>query len=127
MIDNRFFICRECGNLVGVINDSKAPIICCGEKMKALKPNTVEASVEKHLPMVEVVGNTVKVTVGSTLHPMAEEHHIAWIYLMTQNGGQRRILKAGETPTAEFVLCNDKAIAVYAYCNLHGLWVKELN
>lgn len=123
---NRFFICRHCGNLVGVINNSGVPIICCGEPMQELVPGTVDASKEKHIPVVSVEGSTVTVTVGSVLHPMLPEHFIEWIYLQTENGGQRRILKAGDAPEAEFNTAGDRPVAAYAYCNLHGLWKTEI-
>jgi superoxide reductase len=122
----KFFICEHCGNLVGVINDAGVPMMCCGQKMTQLIPGTVEASVEKHLPVVTVDGDKVKVEIGSVAHPMAEEHSILWVYLQTNNGGQRKNLAVGEAPVAEFSLLNEKPVAVYAYCNLHGLWKTEL-
>ena len=91
--------------------------------MTELVANTEEASVEKHLPVVEVTGNEVKVAVGSALHPMEESHYISFIYLETANGGQFKKLKAGDEPKASFsIATGDKPIAVYEYCNLHGLW-----
>ncbi len=123
----RFFLCEHCGNLVGMIEASGASIVCCGHDMKELVPNTVEASAEKHLPVAEQDGNIINVKVGSVAHPMLEEHHIAWIYLETVNGGQRKVLKVGSAPEASFALTDDdKAIAVYEYCNIHGLWKTEL-
>ncbi len=124
--ETKFVICEHCGNLVGVINDSGAPMVCCGEKMKRLVPGVVEASHEKHIPVVDVVGNTVKVTVGSVLHPMAEEHSILWVYLETDKGGQRKTLEVGAAPEVTFVLGEEKPVAVYAYCNLHGLWKADI-
>ena len=122
----KFFICEHCGNLVGVINDAGVPMMCCGQKMTQLIPGTVEASVEKHLPVVTVDGDKVKVEIGSVAHPMAEEHSILWVYLQTNKGGQRKNLAVGEAPVAEFSLLNEKPVAVYAYCNLHGLWKTEV-
>ena len=122
----KFFICEHCGNLVGVINDSGVPMVCCGQKTTQLIPGTVEASVEKHLPVVTVDGDKVKVEVGSVAHPMAEEHSILWVYLQTDKGGQRKNLKVGEAPVAEFSLLDEKPVAAYAYCNLHGLWKTEI-
>ncbi|NMP38417.1 MAG: desulfoferrodoxin [Clostridiales bacterium] len=122
MCEIKFFICRKCGNLVGMIESSGVPMMCCGEKMQQLEPNTVEASAEKHLPVVRVQGDRLTVSVGSAAHPMTQEHHIAWIYLRTENGGQRRCLKANEPPEAVFVLDGDEPLEVYSYCNLHGLW-----
>ena len=122
----KFFICEHCGNLIGVINDAGVPMMCCGQKMTQLIPGTVEASVEKHLPVVTVDGDKVKVEVGSVAHPMAEEHSILWVYLQTDKGGQRKNLKVGEAPVAEFSLLDEKPVAAYAYCNLHGLWKTEI-
>jgi superoxide reductase len=123
MKDQKFFMCKHCGNLVGMIDDRGVSIICCGEKMEELVANTVEASREKHLPEVTVDGNTVKAKVGSTLHPMIPEHYIDWIYVQTEQGGQRKNVKQRAESVAEFALADgDKAVAVFAYCNLHGLW-----
>ena len=123
---NKFYICRHCGNLIGMVNDAGVPMHCCGEKMEALVPNTVEASAEKHLPVVSIENGQVKVNVGSVDHPMLDEHYIQWVYLHTEKGGQRRILKPGDAPNVSFCLGDDKAIAVYEYCNLHGLWMTEI-
>lgn len=123
---HKFFICKHCGNLVGLVLNKGVPLICCGEKMMELVPNTVEASKEKHLPVVAVNENTVTVSVGSVPHPMEEAHYIGFIYLETKNGGQRKSLLPGDAPEATFALVADEAIAVYAYCNLHGLWKTQL-
>jgi superoxide reductase len=101
-------------------------MVCCGEKMSELVPNTVDASREKHLPVVTAAENGTSVQIGSVPHPMETAHGIAFIYVETECGGQRKILKAGEEPTAAFQFVNDKPIAVYAYCNLHGLWKTEI-
>lgn len=122
MSDNRFYICEHCGNLIGMIHDAGVPLMCCGRKMTKLEAGTVEASAEKHIPVVEVEGDTVKVTVGSVLHPMTEEHSITWVYLQTTKGGQRKNILPGEDPSVTFVLADEEPIAVFAYCNLHGLW-----
>ena len=94
--------------------------------MDALVPNTVEASSEKHIPAVTVEGNTVNINVGSADHPMISEHYIEWIYVQTENGGQRKVLKPGDEPNVSFCLGDDMAVAVYAYGNLHGLWMTEV-
>lgn len=120
--EQKIFICNTCGNIVGMVFDSGVNMVCCGEEMEELVPNTVEASVEKHLPVVEIEGNLVKVNVGSADHPMIPEHYIEWIYIQTEKGGQRKNLSPGEAPNAVFALENDKVVAAYAYCNLHGLW-----
>ncbi|MBQ8880083.1 MAG: desulfoferrodoxin [Clostridia bacterium] len=124
---NKFYVCEKCGNLVGVIECGGGSLVCCGAKMKAIEAGVVEASREKHIPDVKVEGNTVKVTVGSVIHPMSEEHHISWIYLETSKGGQRRALSYDGTPEATFTLSDGETpVSVYAYCNLHGLWKADL-
>ena len=122
----KFYVCEHCGNLVGMINESGVPMMCCGQKMTPIVPGTVEASKEKHIPVVAVEDNLVKVNVGSVDHPMTEEHLITWVYLQTCRGGQRKALKAGDAPNVTFALCDEKPVAVYAYCNLHGLWKADI-
>ena len=122
----KFYICEQCGNMVGLIKDEGVPLMCCGEEMEELVPNTIEASTEKHLPAVTVSGDSITVQVGSVLHPMAEEHHIAFVYVQTEHGGQRKCLAVGDDPILTFSFSDDKPIAVFAYCNLHGLWKTEI-
>ncbi|MBR2478799.1 MAG: desulfoferrodoxin [Clostridia bacterium] len=122
----KFYICRHCGNLVELVNNSGVPVVCCGQKMEALIPNTTDAAGEKHLPVVTVEGDLVKISVGSVNHPMLAEHFIEWVYLETDRGGHRISLKPDEAPYAEICLKNEKPIAAYAYCNLHGLWMTEI-
>lgn len=126
MKETKFFICEHCGNLVEVVHDAKVPMICCGQKMTRLIPGTVEASVEKHLPVVKVDGDKVTVEIGAVAHPMAQEHSILWVYLQTDKGGQRKNLQVGAEPKTVFTLCDESCEAVYAYCNLHGLWKTEI-
>ena len=122
----KFYLCKHCGNLVGMINNSGVPIICCGEPMTELVPNTSDGAKEKHVPVVKVDGNKVTVEIGSVAHPMEEAHYIQWVYLQTENGGQRKALKPGDAPKAVFELVDDKAVAALAYCNLHGLWEADV-
>ena len=126
MKETKFFICEHCGNLVQVINDARVPMICCGQKMTKLEAGVVEASHEKHIPVVKVEGNTVVVEIGSVAHPMTAEHSIEWVYLQTEAGGQRKDLTPNDAPAVSFALQGEKPVAVYAYCNLHGLWKTEL-
>ena len=121
-----FFTCAHCGNVAVLVVNSGVPLVCCGEKMAELVPNTVEASTEKHLPAVTVSGDRLTVQVGSAAHPMEEAHHIAFVYVETEHGGQRKRLETGAEPKASFRLENDKPVAVYAYCNLHGMWKTEV-
>ena len=122
----KFAICRHCGNIIEMVHDAKVPVFCCGQKMDVLVPNTVEASGEKHIPVVSVEGSKVIVNVGSVDHPMVAEHFIEWVYEEPENGGYRKELHPDSAPHVEFELGSDKAVAVYAYCNLHGLWKTDL-
>jgi superoxide reductase len=126
MAKNKFYICEKCGNIVEIINDSGVNPHCCGQKMSVLEAGVVEASREKHIPEVELSDGKVKVVVGSVLHPMAQEHSILWVQLETDKGVQRKNLSVGADPVVEFALADEKPVAVYAYCNLHGLWKKEI-
>ena len=94
----KFYICEHCGNLVTTIHNAGVPLVCCGEKMKELLPNTVEASGEKHLPVAELSGSTLTVTVGAVEHPMVDVHHIQWLFVETENGGQLRYSYPGQAP-----------------------------
>jgi len=127
MKNSKFYICAHCKNLVEMVHDAGVKPFCCGQKMDELIPNTVEASGEKHLPAVTVADGVVEVHVGSVDHPMEDVHFIQWVQLQTETGSQRKYLTPGQPPHIRFELGDDKAIAVYAYCNLHGLWKTELN
>lgn len=97
--------------------------MCCGQKMTELVPGTSDGAADKHVPVFEVNGNIVTVTVGEVEHPMVDVHYIEWISIQTKQGSQRKVLKPGDAPKACFALCEgDEVEAVYAYCNLHGLW-----
>lgn len=123
----RIFKSNHCETIVEVINSCNEVPSCCGEPMRELKANTTDAAQEKHVPEVSVEGNLVKVKVGSVEHPMTEEHHISFIYLETENGVTRKDLDHTGKPEAVFALAEgEKPVAVYEYCNLHGLWKKEL-
>ena len=122
MSKQKFFKCEHCGNIVGLIENQGVPLFCCGEKMKELVPNTTDASGEKHVPVVTQKGDIITVNIGSIDHPMTKEHHIVWVYVETENGGQRKNIMDKEKPVAEFALIDDKMIRVFAYCNIHGLW-----
>ena len=107
----KFYICEHCGNLVTTIHNAGVPLVCCGEK---------------HLPVAQLSGSTLTVTVGAVEHPMVDVHHIQWLFVETENGGQLRYLAPGQAPKAVFELGSEKPVAVYAYCNLHGLWMTKL-
>lgn len=126
MKNTKFYICPHCGNIVEMVKDAGVKPFCCGQKMDALVPNTVEASGEKHIPAVAVADGVVTVNVGSVDHPMQDAHYIEWVQLVTGKGSQRKYLNPGEAPNVKFWLGDDKPVAVYAYCNLHGLWMTKL-
>ncbi|MGL4484495.1 MAG: desulfoferrodoxin family protein [Anaerovoracaceae bacterium] len=127
MSKQKFFRCNHCGNMIGFIENKGVPVICCGEPMAELIPNTVDAAQEKHVPVAKLEDGCLHVNVGAVDHPMEEDHYITFIYLETERGGHRISLKPGEKPAACFCICgDDKAVAVFEYCNKHGLWKTEL-
>ncbi len=126
MREQSFYKCDICGLVVGVLENENKHITCCGQNMRKIVAGEVEASGEKHIPVCEYDGKVLTVSVGSVLHPMEDKHFIEWIYVQTKNGGQRKILHAQDKPVAKFVFEDDEPICVYAYCNLHGLWKKEI-
>lgn len=127
MKEQEFYYCKHCGNIVAKVHDASVPVVCCGEQMTKLEPNSVDAANEKHVPVVEVKDNLIKVTIGEVAHPMTEKHLIEWVYVQTEHGGQRKNLSPEDKPEATFALADgDKALFVFAYCNLHGLWKTDL-
>ena len=119
----KFYQCEHCGNIITYIKNSGVPVVCCGEKMKEIVPGVVDASKEKHVPVVKFEGNEVIVNVGSVDHPMVPEHYIEWVSLLTTKGTQLKKLNPGEKPEARFTLtADDEVLEVYEYCNIHGLW-----
>lgn len=118
-----FFKCKHCGQIVKKVKETSAKVVCCGEEMELIKPNTTDAAKEKHVPTFEVKGNVCTVKVSTVDHPMTEAHLIEWVILATNQGSYKYNLKAGEAPVAKFYLREgEKVEFVYAYCNLHGLW-----
>ena len=118
-----FYICKHCGNIIAYVENKGVPVICCGEPMSKLEPKTADSALEKHVPVIQTEGNLVTVTVGSTEHPMVENHFIQWIVLETKQGRQRKQLQPGQKPQAVFALTEgDEVVAAYEYCNRHGLW-----
>lgn len=119
----QFFICNHCGNLIAMIKDQGVPIKCCGEKMQEIIPGISEGAQEKHVPVYNVNGETVTVSVGEIEHPMTPEHYIEWVCMESENGIQLKKLKPNTSPQISFSLSkDDKVKAVYAFCNLHSLW-----
>ena len=124
-MEMKFYICEHCGQIAAIVKKTGAPLVCCGEKMKEIVPGSVDASLEKHVPVVEAAGGKVTVKVGSVAHPMSPEHYIEWVSLKTRSGNQRKALVPGDKPEVTFYIAEDDEIEeVYAYCNLHGLWKK---
>ena len=123
IMDQKFYICKHCGNIIAKVKDVGVPVVCCGKPMSEIVPGTTDAAVEKHVPVWTVENGIVHVKVGSVEHPMLPEHYIEWVSLQTKQGNQRKELHPGEKPEVCFALCEgDEVEAVYAYCNLHSLW-----
>lgn len=119
----KFYRCKHCGQMVAIVEKKGCPIMCCGEAMEELVPGTSDGATEKHVPVYEVKDNKVFVSVGEVTHPMSEEHYIQWIAIETKNGNQRKVLSPTDEPKATFPLLEgDEVLAVYEYCNLHGLF-----
>lgn len=119
----RFFICKKCKTMVALVKRGKCIPDCCGDEMTEIIPGTVEASKEKHIPVIDIKGDLVTVSVGEVEHPMIAEHYIEWISIETNLGNQRKTLEPDEKPVRTFKLLDgEKLISAYAYCNLHGLW-----
>ena len=113
--------CAVCGNIVEVIHESDGELVCCGQPMQLLKENTVDASKEKHVPVIEQTPTGIKVKVGAIPHPMEEKHYIEWIQVIADGNAYRKFLKPGDKPEAEFPITAKKVMA-RELCNLHGLW-----
>lgn len=117
----QIYKCSVCGNIVEVIHPSVGELVCCGKPMNLMKENSIDASLEKHVPIIEVTADGFKVKVGSVPHPMEEKHYIEWIELVVDGLSYRKFLKPGDLPEADFCLQGEKFFA-REYCNLHGLW-----
>jgi superoxide reductase len=115
------FKCEVCGHIVEVIHAGKGELVCCNKPMKRLVEGTVDAALEKHVPVMEKTEEGIKVKVGSIPHPMQETHYIEWIELIADGLAYRRFLKPGDVPEATFNI-DAEEIVVREYCNLHGLW-----
>ncbi|MBU3936647.1 MAG: desulfoferrodoxin [Proteobacteria bacterium] len=113
--------CEVCGNIVEVLHGGVGELVCCGQPMTLLTENTVDASKENHVPVIEKVAGGYKVTVGAVAHPMEEKHHIEWIELIAGNKAYRQFLKPGDAPEAFFAV-DATSVSAREFCNLHGLW-----
>jgi superoxide reductase len=119
---NEVYKCEICGNIVNILYAGGGELVCCGKPMVLQVENTIEASIEKHIPIVEETSSGVLIKVGETTHPMTDEHYIEWIEIITDDGKiYRQDLQPGQKPQAEFNIPK-KGVLVRAYCNLHGLW-----
>ena len=127
MKELKFLFCETCKKMVVVVDDTPVPAMCCGKKMTVLEAGTTDAAVEKHVPVAEINGNELLVKVGSVEHPMTEGHHIAHIAVLFDDDSfaLKKLDHVGK-PEAVFPLGSAKPVAVYEYCNLHGLWKLEL-
>ncbi|MFA6170654.1 MAG: desulfoferrodoxin [Candidatus Margulisiibacteriota bacterium] len=113
--------CEVCGNIVEVLHSGDGELVCCGQPMKEMIENTVDAAKEKHVPVIEKTPNGSLVKIGAVPHPMEEKHYIEWIELIADGKAYRKFLKPGDKPEAEFCLTAAE-VAAREYCNLHGLW-----
>ena len=122
----KYLICKKCGNLVEMIEESGVPIVCCGTEMSELIANETEGAAEKHIPVIIEKNNIVTIKIGSIEHPMEENHYIKWVSINTTKGKYNFSLEPNMEPKVEFSLSNnEKVIDAYAYCNIHGLWKKN--
>ena len=113
--------CEVCGNIVEVVHPSGGTLVCCGQPMKLVTENSVDAAKEKHVPVIEAIDGGYKVKIGSVPHPMEEKHHIEWIELVADGKAYRQFLNPGEVAEAVFMV-EAKEVSAREYCNLHGLW-----
>ena len=117
----QIYKCEVCGNMVEMIHEGAGKLVCCEQEMKLFIENTVDAAVEKHVPVTEKIDGGIKVTVGSVAHPMEEKHYIEWIEVIADGKACRQFLKPGDAPEATFEI-DAAQLTVREYCNLHGLW-----
>ncbi|MDA3840300.1 MAG: desulfoferrodoxin [Patescibacteria group bacterium] len=121
---NEIYKCEICGNIVEINHGGAEDLACCGEEMKILDGNTVDAALEKHVPVIEETEDGVIVKVGDVEHPMVEEHYIEWIEVLFENGNCKKFLKPGDKPEARFKIKKENILEAREHCNLHGLWKK---
>ncbi len=120
----QIYQCEVCGNAVEVLQAGKGQLVCCGQPMKLQAENTMDASREKHVPVLEKTPSGYRVSVGSVPHPMEEKHYIEWVQLLTDGTALRVFFQPGDKPEATFDIRATEVVA-REYCNLHGLWKKE--
>lgn len=120
----QIYRCAICGNIVETVHPAGGTLVCCGQPMELITENSKDATLEKHVPVIQKIDGGYRVTVGSVEHPMIPEHYIEWIELITEDLVMRKYLKPGEKPTAVF-MTDAKKIKAREYCNIHGLWMAE--
>ncbi len=118
---SQIYKCELCGNIVEVVNVGGGELVCCGQPMTQMEEKTADSSTEKHVPVIEKTADGYKVTVGSTIHPMTDEHYIQWIELTADGKSYKEYLKPGDQPVAEFCV-KASTVSAREYCNVHGLW-----
>ena len=118
----KIYKCERCGNIVDVLHEGPGALVCCGVEMVLMEANSVDAANEKHVPIIEKTENGIIVKVGEVDHPMADEHYIEWIEVINGNYSQKKFLKPGDKPQAEFYVPFNENLVARSYCNLHGLW-----
>lgn len=121
----KIFKCLHCGNIIIKLIDNNVDVYCCNEKMKVLIPGEIDASVEKHIPKITINNNTITVNIGEIKHPMEDKHYIQFILIETNSGFQIKYLNPQDEPICTFIT-DENVIAVYGYCNIHGLWKKQV-
>ena len=125
-MEQKYLICEHCKNIINFVENKGVPVMCCGQKMTELVPNTSEAATEKHIPVVTTENNVITINVGSVPHPMVDVHFIQWISVETNKGVYRIHLSPDNEPTISVTLSNDETLVnVSAYCNIHGLWASK--
>lgn len=117
----QIYKCEICGNMIEMVHEGAGELVCCGQPMKLMAENTVDAAKEKHVPVIERTKEGILVKVGSVPHPMEDKHHIEWIEVIADGRSCRQFLRPQGKPEALFEIKAEK-IEAREYCNLHGLW-----
>ena len=118
----KIYKCERCGNIVEVLHEGPGALVCCGVEMVVMEENSVDAANEKHVPIIEKTDKGIIVKVGEVDHPMADEHYIEWIEVINGDYSQKKYLKPGDKPQAEFYVPFNDNLVAKSYCNLHRLW-----
>ena len=121
MKKNEIYKCHA-GMTIEILRGAECELKCCGEPVELLNAQTADAATEKHVPLLETTDGGIKIVVGSTAHPMTEEHYIEWIEVINGDYVNRKYLKPGDAPEAEFYVSNQEGLIIRSYCNVHGLW-----